>query len=368
MLECGFDGVALSLAALPANHINDNSIIMDDKIHDKLFDDKIHDKLFALAQKEDWNAVIERLKQAPNAKALLFLSQFHIRSDEQGTLLHLACSSSAINKSIMEELLKLAGPGLVLMQDPLGHTPLVDAFSSGAPCEVVELLITTSPASVHVKDNLCLTPLDHVCERIIMREERHRYYAASEGTNNNTDAYLYECARLMLQALGQPEEDTPPNNDGEKTMMMHACIQAHSYCPLALRQRIMKRYAHQLKMPDRQGNLPLHIAARTIVDEDEDVEVIQQVLKAYPDAIRVVNQDGNLPLDEAIRAGRTWSTGAQILFEAFPEAILGSEHYPVPPANLAVVWSEIARKGSVDSLYRILHGQPELFRRSTATL
>lgn len=146
-------------------------------------------------------------------------------------------------------------------------------------------------------------------------------------------------------------------------MMMHACIRAHSSCPLALRQRIMKRYQHQLQVPDCRGNLPLHIAAGNIIEEDEDMEVIQQVLDAYPAATRVVNKNGNLPLDEAICAGRTWSSGAKILFEAFPEAILVSGHYKIPPAQYALVFSEIGRIGSVDSLFRILHGQPELFRR-----
>jgi hypothetical protein len=160
---------------------------------------------------------------------------------------------------------------------------------------------------------------------------------------------------MMLQALGQ--------DNGEKRMMMHACIQASSSCPLALRQRVMKRYAHQLEMPDSSGNLPLHIAARNIVDEDEDVEVIQQVLDACPAAIRAINEDGNLPLEEAVRAGRTWNNGARILFQAFPEAILVSENH-IPASHYAILFEEIGRKGSMeDSLYKMFKAKPELFRR-----
>jgi len=312
------------------------------------------DEMFALAQKEEWDALIARLQNVKNTKSLFCLSS-NVRTDEQGTLLHIVCSSTNVNKNVVELLLQLAGPELVCVQDPLGHTSLHDAFRGGAPLDVMKLLIT--PQSVQVKDNLCLTPLDHVCERIIMREERHRY---AKNDENDTDTYLWECARSMLQALG-----TASHEEEEKTMMMHACIEAHSYCPLALRQRIMNRYHHQLQLPDAAGNLPLHIAARTIVDEDEDTEVIQQVLEAYPAAIRVMNRDGNLPLDEAIRAGRIWSNGAKILFETFPEAILVSENHRVPAAHFALVFAEIGRRGSVDSLYKILHGQPELFRRRT---
>lgn len=320
------------------------------------------DELFSLAQKEEWDTLISRIHQVKDGdgKILLFClssSQSYVRTDEQGTLLHLVCSSPNVNKNVVEVLLKVAGSNLICVQDPLGHTALHDAFRSGAPLDVLDLLVTTD--SVAVKDNLCLTPLDHVCERIIMREERHRYY--EEENNNSTDDYLWSCARMMLQALGQSSNNT---NGEEKSMIMHACIKASSSCPLALRQRIMKRYAHQLELPDALGNLPLHIAARTVVDEDEDVEVIQQVLEACPAAIHAVNQVGNLPLDEAILAGRTWSNGARILFEAFPEAILVSENHRVPAAHFAVVFSEIGRKGCIDSLYRVLHAQPELFRRT----
>lgn len=318
--------------------------------------------LFVLAQKEDWDTLKERIQHVKNSKILFALSSSsrnNANVDEKGTLLHMLCSSPNIHQDVVEMLLQVAGDELLLVQDALGHTCLHDAFRSGASLAVMKLLIT--PASARIKDNLCLTPLDHVCERIIMREERHRYNG-NEKTDDKTDTYLWECARLLLQALGQDQEQENTRQD-ETIMMMHACIQASSSCPVALRQRIMKRHAHQLCMADSQGNLPLHVAARNVQDDDEDVEVIQQVLDAHPAAIRAVNNDGNLPLDEAIHAGRMWSNGAAILFQAFPEAILVSEHYRVPQPYLALVLSELGRKGSPDSMYRILHAQPELFTR-----
>jgi hypothetical protein len=114
-----------------------------------------------------------------------------------------------------------------------------------------ELHLMSSNA-VRIQDHLYLTPLDHVGERIIMREERHCY--DKDDNVDATDLYLWECARLMLHALGPP---TIPRNQ----LMMHACIQAGSFCPLTLQQRVMKRYAYQLDTPDEFGNLPLHIAA-----------------------------------------------------------------------------------------------------------
>ena len=313
-------------------------------------------ELFSLSQKEDWDILLSRIHELKSPKVVLVSSRSDIRTDEQGTLLHIVCSSPNVHADIVQTLLQVAGPDLACIQDGLGHTALHDAVRSGAPMEVVDLLVTHQ--SVKVKDNLSLTPLDHVCERIIMREERHRYYDKQHKENNHTDSYLlWECAQRMLQALGQRDEEQ------QCMMMMHACIQASSSCPLALRQRVMNRYAHQLEMPDGFGNLPLHIAARNVVDEDEDVEVIQQVLDAYPAAIRVANENGSLPLDEAIRAGRTWSNGARVLFEAFPEAVLVSSQNRIPPAHYALVFEEIGRNGSMDSLYRMLKAQPELFRR-----
>lgn len=181
-----------------------------------------------------------------------------------------------------------------------------------------------------------------------MREERHRY--DKDENVDATDLYLWECARLMLHALGPP---TIPVNQ----LMMHACVQAGSFCPLALRQRVMKRYAHQLDTPDEFGNLPLHIAASLSVSDDEEaVEEIQQVLEACPSAIQAGNTEGKFPLNIAIDAGRTWSSGARTLFEAFPEAIASQD---IPIACYPMILSEIG----ADSLYRVAKATPELFQR-----
>lgn len=310
----------------------------------KMGDDHV-ENLFSLVYQEDWDTLMTRITELNDPKILCNLSSRNaeVRIDEVGTLLHLVCSSDAVNKAVLQALVDKAGPELVLLQDPLGHTALHDAFRSGAPIDVIQLLT----GAVRVKDNLCLSPLDHVCERIIMREELHRY---TKDDNDATDLYLWECARLMLHALG------PPTVPGDQ-LMMHACIQAGSSCPLALRQRVMKRYAHQLDTPDKYGNLPLHIAASlSVASDEEDVEEIQQVLRACPTAIQAVNMEGKLPLDVAIDAGRTWSSGACILFEAFPEAIVCQD---IPIAHYPMILSEIGP----DSLYRVIKATPELFQR-----
>jgi hypothetical protein len=306
------------------------------------------ENLFSLAHQEEWDTLATRITELKDPQILFSLSsrnaQDQDRTDEVGTLLHLVCSSDAVNKSVVQALLDKAGPDLTSVQDPLGHTALHDAFRSGAPLDVIQLLTS----AVRIQDNLCLTPLDHVCERIIMREERHRY--DKDDNVDATDLYLWDCARSMLHALG-------PSHVPVNQLMMHACIQAGSSCPLALRQRVMKRYGHQLDTPDEFGNLPLHIAASLSVSSDEeDVEEIRQVLKACPTATQAVNTEKKLPLDVAIDAGRTWSSGARTLFEAFPEAII-CQDIPIP--HYPMILSEIG----ADSIYRVVKATPDLFRR-----
>lgn len=348
----------------------------------KMGDDRI-ENLFSLVYQKDWDTLLIRIAELEDPKVLcnMFWRHGDVRIDDVGTLLHLVCSSDAVNKAVVQVILDEAGSELVLLQDSFGHTPLHNAFRSGAPLEVIQLLTMGTYNAVRVKDHLCLSPLDHVCERIIMREERkriimrqerHRYHAKDKNKDDDaTDLYLWECARLMLQTLGATTTSTTAvqlpvvvavaeQQQQQQLMMMHACMQAGSLCPLALRQRVMKRYNHQLDTPDENGNLPLHIAASLSVayypdEEDSDVqEIQQQVLRACPSAIQAVNLKGKLPLDVAIDAGRTWSSGARILFEAFPEAIACQN---MPIAHYPMLLSKIGP----DSLYRVIKATPELF-------
>ena len=216
-------------------------------------DDRI-ENLFSLVYQKDWDTLMIRIAELEDPKVLCDMSWRHgnVRIDDGGTLLHLVCSSDAVNKAVVQAILDEAGSELVLLQDSFGHTPLHNAFRSGAPLEVIQLLTMGTCNAVRVKDHLCLSPLDHVCERIIMREERHRY--KSKDDDHATDLYLWECARLMLQALGTTTSTSTTavqlpvvvavaeQQHQHQLMMMHACIQAGSSCPLALRQRVMKRY------------------------------------------------------------------------------------------------------------------------------
>jgi hypothetical protein len=93
-----------------------------------------------------------------------------------------------------------------------------------------------------------------------------------------------------------------------------------------------------------------------VTGDEEDVEEIQQVLKAYPTAIQAGNIEGELPLGIAIDAGRTWSSGARALFEAFLEAIVCQD---IPIAHYPMILSEIG----ADSLYRVVKATPELLQK-----
>ena len=163
-------------------------------------------ELFSLAQKQDWENLISLVDSIKDGRILYSLQgdSTNTTTDEQGTLLHIVCSCPTVTTQVVQALLHKAGTDLLLVPDSLGHVPLHDAVRSGAPIDVISLLVTRH--SVHVKDNLCLTPLDHVCERIIMREERHRYEKKKQQQEHNEkdtdDNYYWQCARLVLIALG----------------------------------------------------------------------------------------------------------------------------------------------------------------------
>jgi len=184
---------------------------------------------------------------------------------------------------------------------------------------------------------------------------------------------------------------------GQSTLRALVGCRIHRECPdMALRFAI-KVYPGELERASKQGNLPLHIAAkskqwaRAIPDDCSwyesvphpasrtpyKAEQIRILVEASPKAARVRNLQGSLPLHLAIKAGRKWDGGIKSILEAYPAAVIGKDgECGLFPFMLAAVFAnereccdseendsdDEAVDHTVDLTYRLLRTCPELDR------
>jgi len=82
-------------------------------------------------------------------------------------------------------------------------------------------------------------------------------------------------------------------------------------------QLLIKEYPDAANVKDRDGRLPLHLAARS---DDASEEVIQLLIEEYPDSVKVKDRYGDLPLHLAARNDHASEEVIQLLIKEYPDA------------------------------------------------
>ena len=280
---------------------------------------------------ERWDDLIQLLLESlPTSSSVLFLpvgldhrgnvevDDVHDEGDEQdsdsdagsvpvnavGSLLHVVCAYPLVPFEVIETMVKLGGPNLCRQTSThsMRQTPLhVIVQQCPERCDLVELLVTTSPKIVNQRDVQYFLPIEVLCQTIIMKEERLKYTSNGQRRGQLSEELdsLWSCARILANAaaslspsimaslplsdssampesgisanLEQLQLDAPPEatstvphpssqSDSERQPMIHSCLRAVNF-PFALTERAMKRYPEQLSQADVYGDLPLHIVA-----------------------------------------------------------------------------------------------------------
>jgi hypothetical protein len=84
-------------------------------------------------------------------------------------------------------------------------------------------------------------------------------------------------------------------------------------------------------------------------------DITKDVLKINPAAAKIVDRNGDLPLHLTLRVGKKWHhAGVKDLFEAFPGALLCSDHQGLSPVMIASSVNEC----DLTTIFELLRNNP----------
>jgi hypothetical protein len=147
-------------------------------------------------------------------------------------------------------------------------------------------------------------------------QHRKKYKAAAGNT--------WKVIELLLR---------PPTNDSQWGIV-HRAVQVET--PPDLLRYIVETNAQDLTRVDKDGNLPLHHAAKskpppkTLKGDEVHRQfpafytkyVVDELLYKFPEAASMPDANGHFPLTLAIQSGKQWiGGGIKSLYDAYPDAI-----------------------------------------------
>jgi ankyrin repeat protein len=143
----------------------------------------------------------------------------------------------------------------------------------------------------------------------------------------NLPAFWLDMETLLRAATldAIPLGDASGDNDST-FCVLHAL--AKTGCPPVIARLAVALLPEQIRKPDKDGNLPLHVAALAAVTTNIVYEeghpcppIILALLRADPDAAGAPNRQGHLPLHLALASGNTSQETIQVLIDACPAAL-----------------------------------------------
>lgn len=138
------------------------------------------------------------------------------------------------------------------------------------------------------------------------------HYAAEQS---RTVQYMYS----ITEAMGKPMQQIMVDYaDDEGNLPIHCA--ANGCCTLDVMKEIIFSNPDAVRVPNKEGKMPLHLAAGK-----NDVEIVAALFAAFPNAVSVPDKTGWLPLYHAAFTSRSVDV-IKFLHEMYPEAI-NKPHY-----------------------------------------
>jgi ankyrin repeat protein len=268
-----------------------------------------------------WKTVLAWIAFCPDELKLL--------DRKKQTILHHVCLFRAPADVI--EMILYAAPELASMRNEDGEIALHWAIRLSAPNEIFRMLLAANPTSgFHARDKDGNTPLSLIWDR--HREEflEARWMVGGEGvlSLNSWKRMLlllqYNNNQVYRDTSTGEDIDTDADADAETPLPFRPLhVAAQSPCPPGVVPLLISVYRDELAVKDKDGRLPLHIAAtNATINRSYDVQSkISMLLAEYPEAARIADASGRLPIYIALESGIAWEEGIQDLFALEPEVI-----------------------------------------------
>jgi ankyrin repeat protein len=167
----------------------------------------------------------------------------------------------------------------------------------------VELLLEKYPAGLRKKDSKGLSPLHLIFRSPPMDES---------GSRMDLDLFSFLADKMGPEAFQTVDEETG------RLFLHEISIGDIKYSmDTTATQAVIDRNPAAVMIPDKDGNLPVHLA---VGDYDEAVVFVRTLIDASPECLKTPNAAGKLPLHVA--AGRFMVSVMDDLIECYPEAII----------------------------------------------
>ena len=362
--------------------------------------------VFIYAQEGAWGQLIEESFSRP--------SSVSFKDRCRNTALHIACRRQPPIDVIVA--LIRAYPAATELKTVDGMTPLHFACYCGASVDIIKILIEAGPESVSKVDSRGRTPLHCACAGF-RTDDKHEILKALLDSNPNIvldhdnmgrtslslmlDDYLEEVEEIISNNSSSSWDDNISHSHRSRntnrtsiiiSKELEACLKCTSIllraayhgstadiifqnqpfrllhasvgvpsCPHHFIRLALKIKPEQIREPDINGNLPLHIAASisspSMYSQKNVFVVIETILGCYPKAARISNKDRRLPLALAIESRKTWENGIRVLIEAHPAAL---STIPIDAKYFHLILERIAKSSSPTVLFEVLKAKPEI--------
>lgn len=320
------------------------------------------------------------LKAYPEASTLVGTSGM--------TPMHLTCSSAHASVHIVRVLLELGKPEQCRIRDLDGDLALHAACRSGAPLEVLEVLLRANPAAVHERDYEGLTPLLRLWVRYVVTlgdDALENISTEADLTGELGEAWKKTVLLLRCAHLGKVDENYQQNNDH----VVHAASAVD--CPRPVVKIAARVFSQQLAMRNANGLTPLLLAAKAPIfkardlsddgylfedvvhgdesggsdDEEESpdsessvIEILLQANQGEATAAACLPDScGRLPLHLALESDKKWNQGVCQLVEVHPE---GLAHLDTTTQLYPFMLAAQGERSDLNTVYEVLRFNPSV--------
>jgi hypothetical protein len=239
------------------------------------------------------------------------------------TPLHVLMWSTLRSTSKVQILLQHMEPKDVLTKNRFSGTALHSACGMNATLQVIQLLVAKNPQILLERTrDYSHTSLTALWDSHLQSIPGHMQIARIlNGEDVQDDHFQRFWAKLEYIASEsfKLSPECPTNYANDQDLVLLGLLN--------LRARInavkvaLKWNPEWARIPDGNGNYPLHLMVIRRPYRLKDIEVISELIQAYPDATLKRNNDGHAPIFLAIRDKMAWEEGLNKLVEANPEVL-----------------------------------------------
>lgn len=320
------------------------------------------------------------LKAYPEASTLVGTSGM--------TPMHLTCSSAHASVHVVRVLLELGKPEQCQIRDLDGDLALHAACRSGAPLEVLEVLLRANPAAVHERDFEGLTPLLRLWVRYVVTlgdDALENISSEADLTGELGEAWKKTVLLLRCAHQGKVDDNYQQNNH----QVVHAASAVD--CPRPVVKIAARVFSQQLAMRNANGLTPLLLAAKAPIfkardlsddgylfedvvhgdesggsdDEEESPDsessVIEILLHANQGqataAACLPDSCGRLPLHLALESDKKWNQGVCKLVEVHPD---GLAHLDSTTQLYPFMLAAQGERSDLNTVYEVLRFNPSV--------